>query len=50
MMQEEIEMKIGKEQIDRIPELPHWYAKDCAKSFAIGAGLGMFIAWLLAHC
>lgn len=42
-------MKIGKEQVDRLPDVPIWHGADCAKMFAIGVALGMFIGWLLAH-
>lgn len=48
-MLEETKMKIGKEQVDRLPDVPIWHGADCAKMFAIGVALGMFIGWLLAH-
>ena len=46
-MLEETKMKIGKEQIDRLPDTPLWREGDCAKFFACGAIFG-FLVGLLA--
>lgn len=46
-MLEETKMKIGKEQIDRLPDVPIWGGADCAKFFACGAIFG-FLVGLLA--
>ncbi|MDC1281534.1 hypothetical protein N8Z09_02645 [Methylophilaceae bacterium] len=42
-------MKTGKEQIDRLPNLPIWRGKECAWFFIIGTVFGFLIACLAAH-
>lgn len=48
MMPEETKMKIGKEQVDRLPDIAIWRGPDCAKFFVCGAIFGFLIGVLVS--